>query len=220
VQYPGGQIVHSVFSLGIDERQNASFTWHVVRGITRAAHLLSARLIVIDEVSMLTPSIAWRVSFSLGWTANGNPGSWDFGGREWLFVGDLLQLPLVVRNMAILVARRMITRIPCWRYVQRFILRESRCCANPRWSDFLSQVSTGKLDEITVWSQVQARFNVVLTQSTDEALNFRYADLSPADPFPVDRLWIAPTNRLAGRSIKEFQNGGRPRKAAGLDSFG
>jgi transcriptional regulator of acetoin/glycerol metabolism len=26
VQYPGGQIVHSVFSLGIDERQNASFT--------------------------------------------------------------------------------------------------------------------------------------------------------------------------------------------------
>jgi hypothetical protein len=49
---------------------------------------------------------------------------------------------------------------------------------------------------------VRDRFYVRLTQSTEEALNFLCRDLSAAQEFPVDRPWIAPTNRLA-REINE-----------------
>jgi DNA helicase HerA-like ATPase len=81
VQYTGGQTVHSLFSLGIDERQSTSFTSHVGRGTLRANYLLSAELIVIDEVSMLTPWIARKVSLTLGWIAGDSHEPWDFGGR-------------------------------------------------------------------------------------------------------------------------------------------
>jgi hypothetical protein len=72
VQYSRGQTVHSFFSFGIDERQNTSFASHIRRGTTRTAYLPLARLLVIDEVSMLTPWTAPRVSLALEWIANRN----------------------------------------------------------------------------------------------------------------------------------------------------
>jgi RecG-like helicase len=58
VQYQGGQTFHSLPSLGIDEEQSSNFTSNVGQGTARAWLLLSARLIVIDEVSMLAPSVS------------------------------------------------------------------------------------------------------------------------------------------------------------------
>jgi hypothetical protein len=45
-----------------------------------------------------------------------------------------------------------------------------------------------------------------LTTSSEEAINFLCADLMPARAFPVDRLWIAPTNRLAMEINNRIQN--------------
>jgi hypothetical protein len=61
------------------------------------------------------------------------------------------------------------------------------------------------LDEITLWSQVRDRFQVKLTQSVDEASNFLCDGISPAESFPEDRLWIAPTNRLAAEISQRIQ---------------
>jgi hypothetical protein len=55
IQYPRGQIVHSLFCLGINEWQNALFISYISRGTTLAAYILSAGFITIDEISMLTP---------------------------------------------------------------------------------------------------------------------------------------------------------------------
>jgi hypothetical protein len=74
-----------------------------------------------------------------------------------------VQLPFVVQNIAMPIARRMIMRIPCWRYIHKLILQEPGRSDNSEWSDFVGQVSIGKLDEITPWSQVRDQFHVMLT---------------------------------------------------------
>jgi hypothetical protein len=205
VQYPGGQTVHSLFRLGIDELHGARFTSHIGRGTSRARHLLAAGLIIIDEVSMLTPWVARRVSLTLGSIAEGDYGQWDFGGVNVLFVGDLLQLPPVVANMGMPISRRMITRMSCWPNIHKFILTQQHRSENPRWSQFCTQVATGSMEDIKFWGQVQEQFGVRLTQSIDEALHFLCEGIMPENHFPLDRLWIAPTNRLAKEINERIQ---------------
>jgi hypothetical protein len=65
-------------------------------------------------------------------------------------------------------------------------------------------MSIENLDEMPLSSQMRDQFQVTLTQSTDDALNFLYGAVSPANPFSVDRLWSAPTNRLAGEINKRI----------------
>jgi hypothetical protein len=136
-----------LFRLGFDESHTVDFISHVGRGTKHAAYLLSARLIVIDKVSVLTPWVAGRVSRTLGSIVEGNDGDWDFGG-QLLFVGDLLQLPPVVKNKALPVSRRMITRLVCWPHIQKFSLREQHRSENLQWSNFLAQVATGSAEDI------------------------------------------------------------------------
>jgi hypothetical protein len=64
VQYPGGTTFHSFFRLGIDELSTLSFHLNIGRGTLLARYILAADLIIMDEVSMLTPSVANRVSMT------------------------------------------------------------------------------------------------------------------------------------------------------------
>jgi hypothetical protein len=54
----------------------------------------------------------------------------------------------VVKNMAIPIVRRMITRLPCWGWIRKFVLQIPQRCGNKEWATFLSQVSTGQLKTI------------------------------------------------------------------------
>jgi hypothetical protein len=74
-----GQSVHALFCLDIDECQSTRFLSHISRRTVRADYLLSADLIIIDEVSMLTPWVTRRALLTLGSIAEGNHGKWDFG---------------------------------------------------------------------------------------------------------------------------------------------
>jgi hypothetical protein len=65
VQYPGGTTLHSLFLLGIDEHSWGGFRSNIGRGTPLARHMLAADLIIFDEVSMLTPWVANRVSLTL-----------------------------------------------------------------------------------------------------------------------------------------------------------
>jgi hypothetical protein len=55
VQYPGGTTLHSLFRLGIDEQFRGGFRSNIRGGTPLARYILAADLIIIDEVSMLTP---------------------------------------------------------------------------------------------------------------------------------------------------------------------
>jgi hypothetical protein len=107
VQYDGGVTMHALFKLGIDECIDDIFVCNIGRATPHAAFLLAADLIVIDEVSMLTRSVAERASRVLNWLAGVDGMFW---GMQMLFVGDLLQLPPVVPNFGMPVGQKLITR--------------------------------------------------------------------------------------------------------------
>jgi ATP-dependent exoDNAse (exonuclease V) alpha subunit len=65
VQYPGGCTLHSLFKLGIDEESRGGLVSHIGHGSVHGDYILRADLIVIDEVSMLTPWVANRVPATL-----------------------------------------------------------------------------------------------------------------------------------------------------------
>jgi hypothetical protein len=62
---------------------------------------------------------------------------------------------------------------------------------------------------INAWAQVREAFLVALTVSTEAALDFLCLNLGRAGPFPLDRLWKVPTNRLAtaiNQRIQDWRN--------------
>ena len=73
-------------------------------------------LIIIDEVSMLTTQIAYKVDFTLRYLMSGDDifenlkNIQPFGGKNILFVGDFLQLPPVLPNNSSSVSQKLITQ--------------------------------------------------------------------------------------------------------------
>jgi hypothetical protein len=65
VQYRGGTTLHSLFRLEIDEQSTRSFCSNIGRGTLLARYILAADLIIVDEVSLLSPLVANRVSMTL-----------------------------------------------------------------------------------------------------------------------------------------------------------
>jgi hypothetical protein len=72
----------------------------------------------------------------------------EFGGKMILFVGDLLQLPLVVRNFSMPVVYRLITRLPCWPLIRKFQLQQLMRSPDALWTDFLRTTARGQTREI------------------------------------------------------------------------
>jgi hypothetical protein len=121
VQYPEGTTLHSLFRLGIDEQSTRSFRSNIGRGTLLAPHILAADLIVINEASIMTPLVVNRVSMTLQSISANN--RIEFGGKQILFVGDLLQLPPIVPNFSMPVAYRLITHLPYWPSIRKFRLQ-------------------------------------------------------------------------------------------------
>jgi hypothetical protein len=81
-------------------------------------YILAADLIIIDEVSMLTPWVANRVSLTLQ-SISGYERI-QFGGKRILLVGGLLALSPIVPDFLIPVTYRLITRLPYWSSFRNF----------------------------------------------------------------------------------------------------
>jgi hypothetical protein len=129
VQYPGGTTVHFLFRLGIDEQSRGGFRSNVGRGTPLARFILAAALIIIDEVSMLTPWVANKISLTLQSIYRYE--RIQFGGKLILFVGDLLQLPPIVPDLSMPVAYRLITRLPYWSSIRKFQIQQPMRAPDP-----------------------------------------------------------------------------------------
>jgi hypothetical protein len=168
MQYHGGATLHSLFRLGIDEESRGGFTCNIGRGTAHGKYLLEADLIVIDEISMLTPWVAQRVSLTLQWVTESRI---DFGGKKLLFVGDFLQLPPVIANSHMPVVQRLITRLPCWGSIHKLRLERPMRAPDPEWTRLLSHVARGERDHLPDWFGLQ-EFGVTITQDLNEVLAF------------------------------------------------
>jgi hypothetical protein len=73
---------------------------------------LAADLIVMDEMSMLTPCVANRVSMTL--QSISDQDQCEFEEKPILFARDLRQLLPVISNFAMPVVCRLITCLPYW----------------------------------------------------------------------------------------------------------
>jgi nitrogenase subunit NifH len=113
-----------LFLLGIDEEFAGSFRSNIGRRTFQARSFLDADLIIIDEVSMLTPWVANRVSMTLQSILV--QAQMQFGGKMILFVGDLSQSPPVVQNFSMPVVYRLITRLPYCSLIRKFQLKQPR----------------------------------------------------------------------------------------------
>ena len=88
----GGQTIHSFFSLPI-KVLNPDESYNLKSNMKPVIKDLS--LLIIDEISMVSPNIIDVMSNSLK-KARGN--DLPFGGVNMLFIGDLLQLPPIVND--------------------------------------------------------------------------------------------------------------------------
>jgi hypothetical protein len=203
VQYPGGVTVHSLFKLGIDEAVKGEFRCNIGQGTPHARYICGADLVIIDEVSMLTPLVANRVSLTLQAICGNEE---DFGGMKILFVGDLLQLPPVCKGAVNGITARLIVRMHCWDKIWKFRLSTSVRTANREWADFLQEISYGLTGGYEKWSKLAEHFGVTVTSDYQIAEKFFCDGLSPADRFPLDRQWICATNMLASEVNKRIQS--------------
>jgi hypothetical protein len=79
IPYCAGTPLHSLFSLGINEESSRGFRSNISRSTFHAEYILATNLIVSDEVSILTPWVANRVSMTL--QSISLQREMDFGGR-------------------------------------------------------------------------------------------------------------------------------------------
>lgn len=107
-----GVTIHSLFQLpfgtfvpritpdqklpsGVPYNTPKSLVRHLSMNAVKRRILLDMELLVIDEVSMLRADLLDAIDFVLRYVRRNNE---NFGGVQVLFIGDLYQLPPVVRN--------------------------------------------------------------------------------------------------------------------------
>jgi ATP-dependent DNA helicase PIF1 len=93
----GGQTIHSFFLFPL--RPLLPFDEDIpkfLEGTRRYEAIKNVETIVIDEVSMLRSDILEAIDFSLRF-GGGNP-KLPFGGKQIVFVGDIFQIPPIVRD--------------------------------------------------------------------------------------------------------------------------
>jgi DNA polymerase III delta prime subunit len=87
---------NNLFTAGHDVRfeTRTTLTKHFVYNKTKKRILQNAELVIIDEVSMLRADVLDAIDWALRYARRNNQ---PFGGVQMLFIGDLLQLPPIVK---------------------------------------------------------------------------------------------------------------------------
>ena len=214
-QYQGGQTVHSLFALKIDQKiKDNEFTCNIGLGTQRSNQLKNADLIIIDEISMMTIKTATGVDYTLRYIVSSNYGydekdiEYDmippFGNIPILFVGDLLQLPPVIPGSHASVAQRLITRCEWWNEVILFGLFQPMRSLNITWAQHLVNIGNGNNGDLKYWNDLHKYFGITITRNFDEAVTFYLDDIDMRAPFPLCVQWICATNHYVDATNEFF----------------
>jgi ATP-dependent DNA helicase PIF1 len=96
-----GETIHRVLGLGLADESPAELFRTISANRFRYAKtwkfLMDTRILIIDEISMVTPSLFQILDYMFR-QARGNP--FPFGGVHLIMFGDALQLPSVTKNQS------------------------------------------------------------------------------------------------------------------------
>ena len=214
-QYEGGQTVHSMFGLSIDQKiKDNEFHCNIGLDTKRAEELINADLIIIDEISMMTVKTATGVDYTLRYLVSSKYGfdyqniNYDlippFGNIPILFVGDLLQLPPVIPGSSASVAQRMITRCNWWNSIVLFGLFQPMRSLNINWTEYLINVGNGNNGDLRFWKDLKNRFGIKITRCFKEAVSFYLEGIDMKKQFPLAIQWISSTNKFVDSTNEYF----------------
>ena len=203
-KYLSATTVHSLFNLGIDDEETelkSNFICPIGKNSFKANQFINCDVIIIDEISMLTPLLTEKVSLILmDIMENETP----FGGKTILFVGDLLQLPPVYKSPEIPIYDRLITKFDFWNDIKKFCLNKPMRSQNNNWNKFLDKISKNDFDSIS-WESL-SNYGCLITHDKNQAIDFYLQNTKADDEFPLDHLWIASTNKRVNKMNSYFQN--------------
>ena len=149
----GGTTLHSFMRMspalanqGSSIRNNTSY----MMGLTKSLDPTQVRTIVIDEISMVTPSLFTTVDHACR-AARGVPGV-PFGGIQVIACGDFMQLPPVAAGTAAVhsttegKSAKHVFELPIFKYFNTVYLSGSQRQKDPIFTAFLNKVREGEGD--------------------------------------------------------------------------
>lgn len=205
-QYEKGMTCHSLFKLKLAKEDSENdYRYNIGYGTNRSKELLESNLIIIDEISMMNIQTVFQIDYTLRTLVayHEKQGMVDhlnlenippFGGKNILFVGDLLQLPPVVRGSDESVSNKLITKCPFWSMVKLFGLKEPVRCTNKKWNDFLVDIGNRCSNQYNTWYDLISDFGIEVTRDYKKAINFFTNGVDLKGIFPIDRQWICAKN--------------------------
>lgn len=104
-----------------------------------------------------------------------------------LFVGDLLQLPPVIKNSNASMRRQIIACCPFWKNVKLFCLKDAIRCLNQIWNELLVNIGNGKTGQCYSWYDLQKNCNITVTRDFDVTKDFFIQNKDLSCKFPLDR---------------------------------
>lgn len=147
----GGMTVHAWSGIGINERMTPELLDQIASKEPVVKRLQKARVLIIDEVSMLSGDVLSMVD-EVARTVRQVPER-AFGGLQVVLVGDFFQLPPVSRKEAVFAFES-----PAWQALNPLIcyLEEQHRQEDPEFLDVLSAIRRGEWDHTHV-SRITAR---------------------------------------------------------------
>lgn len=200
-QYQGGQTIHRCFRMGVDDSidDTGVFRTTVGRNTRDARRLLNTDLFLFDEASMITIELLDRIAATFRFLAPES--EHDFAGANILLVGDFLQLPPISSDQ-VPVFDRLLLASHIWPNVSTFSLSRPMRCPDLEYHAFVTEVANGHMERFHRWSDVHG---IQVTSDFETALHFILDGVDNADRFPLDRMWIAGTNRAVSEVNARIQ---------------
>ncbi len=166
--------------------------WIVKKDIKHAPHrndIKEAKLLIIDEVSMVTANLLDGVSAFLRQNRDGNCA---FGGMTVIMVGDLFQLPPVVSE----ASKPLFDQI----YGSSKFFK-ARCLRNTAYYAIELKKTFRQSDQLFVDILTKIRERVDI----EESLRYLNEGCTITDTPPIDAVWLSPRNsEVESRNTREL----------------
>lgn len=147
----GGMTIHAWSGIGINDRMTPELLDHISSKEATVKRLQKARVLIIDEISMLSGTVLSMVDEVLR-TVRQEPER-AFGGLQVVLVGDFFQLPPVSRGEATFAFES-----PAWQALNPIVcyLEEQHRQDDPEFLELLSAIRRAEWDHTHV-SRILAR---------------------------------------------------------------